>query len=157
MKRLFCLCVLILTVSLCFSASLTILVNQRDASGKVIFENTRIYEDGLINYFFEAGTIVSNEPVCLDSEYKGSYQAALDASKSGYIEYLVVFTLSANADTQELSHVDWKIIQVWSGNIIEEGSIKAPVITDKKDIERGILKFAEQNGVLVLKAIAKRR
>lgn len=157
MKRFISMSVFLLLATLCFSASLTVLVNQRDSGGTIIFENTRIFEDGLINYFFETGNIVSNEPVCLDLEYKGAFQAALDASKIGYIDYIAVFTISIDSLTQEISHVDWGVYDVTSGAEIDQGMITAPSIADKIDIEKGILKFAEQNGALVSKAIAKVR
>lgn len=157
MKKFLCISIFILITSLCFAASLTVLVNQKDSAGTSIFENTRIFEDGLINYFFETGNIVSNEPVCLDNQYKGAFQAALDASKNGYIDYIAVFTISIDALTQEISHVDWSVFQVRNGVKIEEGMITAPSIADQLDISKGILKFAEQNGTVVSKAIAKIR
>ncbi len=157
MKRIVAVSLLCMIVSACFSASLTILVNQRDNSGQMIFENTRIFEDGLINYFFETGTIVSNEPICLEAEYAGAYQSALDASKKGFIDYVAVYNVEIDAANQNIKDIKWKLVQVKTGGILEEGHVTAPSITNKEDIQKGILKFAEQNGIAVLKAMAKKR
>lgn len=157
MKRFICVSVLSAAISCCFAASITVLVNQRDVSGQTVFENTRIFEDGLINYFFETGSIVSNEPASLDAEYKGAYQAALDASKIGFIDYVAVFNVSIDDVSQNISEVHWILVQVRSGTVIDEGKISAPVISNSTDIPKGIMKFAEQNAALVSKAMAKKR
>ncbi len=157
MKRILCISMFLVIGAVCFAASLTVLVNQRDTSGTTVFENTRLFEDGLINYFFETGSIVSNEPVCLDSEYKGAFQSALDASKTGFIDYVAVFSVSVDAATQSITGVEWNLIHVKSGELLEKGIITAPEMKNTEEMQKGLIKFAEENGAVVFKAMAKKR
>lgn len=156
MKRMFIACIFLIITTACFASSLTVFVNQC-APGTIIFENTKIFEDELINYFFEVGEIVSNEPISAEEDYIGAYQIALDASKKGYIDYLAVFNVCVDSETHELISLKWQLVNVLLGSVKAQGELIAPKISNTSDIEKGIRSFAEQSGKLIVNAIVKNR
>lgn len=156
MKRLFLSSIIFFSlVSLCFSNSITILVNQKTNQTSDIFESSRLFEDGLINYLFDNGFIVSNEPVCHDSEFLKAYQIALDEAQKGYLEFLLVFHLSVNSENGNIKEAEWDLVEVKTGKKIAHGKSIAPEIKTKTETEKIIKLFAEQNIQEVFKYLWK--
>lgn len=156
MKR-FCLTCLSLffLISLSFANSITVLVNQKTSQSETIFESSRLFEDGIINFLFDNGFIVSNEPVCFDSEFIKSYQIALDEAQKGYFDFLVVFDLYVNTENGNLKEAEWSLVQVKTGKVIAKGKSVAPEVKTKTETEKIIRQFAELNIREILKYVQK--
>jgi hypothetical protein len=130
-------------------------VNQKTSNAEGIFESSRLFEDGVINYFFDSGFIVSNEPVCLEKDFLRAEQIALDEAQIGYLEFLLVFHLYLNAENGNLTEAEWDLIRVETGKKIASGKSLAPEVKTKTETEKIIKQFAEQNVREVLKYVRK--
>lgn len=156
MKRLLLICLsFLLFIGFSFGNSMSVLINQKTSQNEDVFESSRLFEDGIINFLFDNGYIVSNEPVCLDTDYVKSYQIALDEAQKGYFDYLVVFNLYPNFENGNLKEADWSLIQVKTGKSIAKGKSIAPEIKTKTETEKIIRQFAEQNIREVLKYVQR--
>lgn len=156
MKRIsMCFLASFFFLSLGFGNSITILVNQKTSNAEGIFESSRLFEDGVINYFFDSGFIVSNEPVCLEKDFLRAEQIALDEAQRGFLEFLLVFHLYLNAENGNLTEAEWDLIRVETGKKIASGKSLAPEVKTKTETEKIIKQFAEQNVREVLKYVRK--
>lgn len=156
MKRIsMCFLASFFFLSLGFGNSITVLVNQKTSNTEEIFESSRLFEDGVINYFFDSGFIVSNEPVCLEKDFFKAEQIALDEAQIGYLEFLLVFHLYLNAENGNLTEAEWDLIRVETGKKIASGKSLAPEVKTKTETEKIIKQFAEQNVREVLKYVRK--
>jgi len=156
MKRIsMCFLAFFFFLSLGFGNSITVLVNQKTSNAEGIFESSRLFEDGVINYFFDSGFIVSNEPVCLEKDFLRAEQIALDEAQIGYLEFLLVFHLYLNAENGNLTEAEWDLIRVETGKKIASGKSLAPEVKTKTETEKIIKQFAEQNVREVLKYVRK--
>lgn len=116
---------ILITVFGVYSESLTLLINQKDGIQEKVKETTKLYEDCLLDCFFDYGMVVTNEPISMDSELTGVIQTAYDASSLGYIDYLAVFDFSLDAVTEKPQKVEWQLIRIKDYKKIANGTIKS--------------------------------
>lgn len=125
-KTSFVMILLILIVAFSIHCeSVTLLINQKDGIQEKVKETTKLYEDCLLDCFFEYGMVVTNEPISMDEELTGLIQVAYDASLLGYIDYLAIFDFYLDAITEKPQKVEWQLIRIEDHKKIGNGVIKA--------------------------------
>ena len=136
MKKRWALSVLLMWIFVGFASakSISVQVIQNLPGQEKVWDATRVFEQGVIDYYFYEGNIVSNSPIWInstESENRGALGAALIENYDGGMEYLVRFELffrNANSTNpnapllENIEKVEWKIYSTESGQVIKSGS-----------------------------------
>ncbi|MDR1785331.1 MAG: hypothetical protein LBR23_02530, partial [Spirochaetaceae bacterium] len=93
-KNLALLGALLALGALAHSTEFSIQVSQCDRGNGKISDSARLFEDALMEYFFEAGHVVSNFPVTLAAgPEEDSVSQALSDARRGSLDYLASVVL----------------------------------------------------------------
>ena len=79
-----------------FAKSISVQVIQNLPGQEKVWDATRVFEQGVIDYYFFEGNIVSNSPIWInstESKNRGALGAALIENYDGGMEYLVRFEI----------------------------------------------------------------
>lgn len=156
MKRFILSCAIIfIFAGFIFANSISVLISQKTSQAEDVFESSRLFEDGIINYLFDNGFIVSNEPVCLEEDFLESFQIALDEAQKGYFKYLIAFHVNLNSENGNIKDAEWSLFEVKTAKQIAKGKSLAPEVKSKTETEKIIKQFAEQNCREFIKYIRK--
>ncbi len=117
-----------------YAKSINILINQLDGLQDSVRDSVQLFENSVMDYFFNAGCIVSSEKICLEKNIDKTVQIALDSSVDGFFEYLVIIKVNVNAKTDELTDVEWNILDVNTSKTMGSGSMKAPKPYREKEV-----------------------
>ena len=134
LQKFILICLLLLIPNCMYSKSINILVNQIDGIQDSVRTTVQLFENSVMDFFFDAGFIVSSEKICLEKNIDKTVQIALDSSVNGFIDYLVVVKVNVNAKTDELVNAEWKIMNVATSQTIGSGSMKAPKPYREKEV-----------------------
>ncbi len=136
----------------CFAKSLSIQVIQNNTGEDKVLTESSVFEQYVIDYFFEKGNIVSNSPIYINSSADKNSKAlktALTDTKNGGLDYLVRIELTYTNETDKASQnpvlkniesVKWINYSVLTGREISKGEAKPVLIND----ESGVSVFAKQ-------------
>lgn len=137
-----------------FAKSISVQIIQNLPGQEKIWDATRVFEQGVIDYYFFEGNIVSNSPIWInstESKNRGALGAALMENYDGGMEYLVRFELffkianSTNPNAPLLDNiekVEWKIYSTESGKELSNGrGIPEKTLLDNNN-ETAISQFA---------------
>lgn len=135
--------------------SISIQIIQNNPGHEKVWATSELFEQSIINYFFDSGKIVSNSPIYIkdksEDKNKKALRAALIENSDGGMEYLVRVELiyknsnSAVPDMPKLGNiqkVEWKIYKVSNSSEIASGEKKPIKVTSSNDNELGIDEFA---------------
>ena len=125
---------LFLVPSFVHGHSVNILINQLDGIQDSVRDSVTIFENGIMNFLFDAGCIVSSENICLEKDITKTVQIALDASVNGFIDTLVIIKVNVNAKTDELIDANWEVIDVNTSKCLGSGCMKAPKPYREKEV-----------------------
>ena len=116
-----------------FAKSISVQVIQNLPGQEKVWDATRVFEQGVIDYYFFEGNIVSNSPIWInstESKNRGALGAALIENYDGGMEYLVRFEIffkianskNPNAPLLEnIEKVEWKIYSTETGKELSSG------------------------------------
>ena len=134
-----------------YSQSMTLIMIQNDSTTGEVREITRLMENAILDGFFEAGYIISNEPV-LTGGKTDAYTERLTSAGLGNVTYIIPVTINYNEELyknegnlyKSVNSVDWEIISVDTFDIAAKGSEYPNESMNKstRDIEKGIAKFS---------------
>ncbi|MCM1321200.1 MAG: hypothetical protein NC041_04580 [Bacteroides sp.] len=124
--------------------AVTIFVHQKNGIAGNICEETLIFEDAVMDYFFNRGAIVSNVPVSTEKDVYATYNAAFDASVNGYIDYLIMFTVHIEAETERIKTADWQLVRIANAETVDSGRLDAPrrIFAEKETDPADVRRFA---------------
>ena len=136
-----------------FCKGLSFELVQRSGNIKDVCEASLVFEDELMNCFFDSGFIVSNFPTVVSSSDKNDeklFEKAFVQSSEGLADYFVQIKLFFNnlkddeknlPSLSQIEKVSWKIVAVKDGNLINYGERK---VLDRKKLnsEFGIKDFS---------------
>lgn len=137
-----------------FAKAISVQVIQNLPGQDKVWDATRLFEQSIIDYYFDMGNIVSNSPIWINStedKNRSALGAALIENSDGGMDYLIRFELffkitnSSNPNAPLLENIDkveWKIYSVESGKEISSGSGKPDKVTTSNNNESGITRFA---------------
>ncbi len=129
---------------------------QHDPVQDKVRSSSYIIENGLFDYFFDKGFIVTNSPTSVSSDSvqdEEIYYTALSDASAGYCDYFIVISIdyntenSRNPDAMILSNIEkvnWSVFDLETGKKIGSGSRKIGRIDPVKDNEKGISAFTAQ-------------
>ena len=140
--------------SVASAKSIAIQVIQNIPGQEKVWETTRLFEQGVIDYFFDSGNIVTNSPIWIassDSKNRGALGAALIENSDGGMEYLIRYELlfnitkSSNPSApllENISGVEWKVYSVETGKELMAGKGKPGAVNSNNNNELGIIQLA---------------
>ncbi|MBR4375072.1 MAG: hypothetical protein IKO57_02960 [Treponema sp.] len=135
--------------------SVSIQIIQNNPGQEKVWVTSQLFEQSVINFYFDAGRIVSNSPIYISSndsdENRKALRAALIENNDGGMDYLVrieLFYKSSNSSVPDIpklanvEKVEWKVYNVGTGIELSSGSKKPGKINSSNDNEIGIERFA---------------
>ena len=134
LQKFILICLLLLIPNCVYAKSINILINQIDGIQDSVRDSVQLFENSVMDFFFDAGFIVSSEKICLEKNIDKTVQIALDSSVDGFFEYLVIIKVNVNAKTDELTDVEWNILDVNTSKTMGSGSMKAPKPYREKEV-----------------------
>ena len=134
LQKFILICLLLLIPNCVYAKSINILINQIDGIQENIRNTVQLFENSVMDFFFDAGFIVSSEKICLEKNIEKTVQIALDSSVNGFIDYLVVAKVNVNSKTDELISADWEVINVATSKTLGSGSMVAPKPYREKEV-----------------------
>lgn len=136
----------VLFCSAMFGKSISFQVVQHNKSLTEVCPTVLVLEDELLNFFFDIGYIVSNEPAVAtnnaskDSQlWNAGFNASVDGSCDNFIQIILDFndvdSVSQNIQLGYINKVSWKVASTSTGKIISESSSKItkPMGADSED------------------------
>ncbi|ULQ60092.1 hypothetical protein K7I13_01825 [Brucepastera parasyntrophica] len=128
----------IILLTLCLggisAATVTISVVQNEQAPEVALEISRTVENEIMMQFFDAGHIVSNEPIKSNGNRFPEKNYGLKDAALGYSDYLVVVFLQYGVNKiessdkkstyAELKSVNWRLVRVRNAEIITEKKLE---------------------------------
>ncbi len=143
-----------LTLSQAMASSLSIQVVQQYDAQKEPCAISYLIEQSVIDFFFDAGHVVSNSPVRVVEDATkdtAALKTALKDTLEGGMDYLVSITVHYAVDheladsdpmlLQYIKNVDWTIYSSASGRALISGTRK-PSLTNSNNNEQGIVGFS---------------
>ena len=138
--------ILLLSCSAMFGKSLSFQVVQHNESIKDVCSTVLVLEDEILNFFFDLGYIVSNEPAVVSNNnekdvqlWNSGFNASIDGSCDNFIQIVLYFnesdSLKNDVQLGYINKVTWKIASAKNGKIISEASniISKPIGVDTED------------------------
>ena len=134
LQKFILICLLLLIPNCVYAKSINILINQIDGIQDSVRDSVQLFENSVMDFFFDAGFIVSSEKICLEKNIDKTVQIALDSSVDGFFEYLVIIKVNVNPKSDELISAEWEVINVATSKKIGNGSMKAPKPYREKEV-----------------------
>ncbi|MBQ1198502.1 MAG: hypothetical protein UH788_01355 [Treponemataceae bacterium] len=134
LQKFIFICFLLLIPNCVYGKSINILINQIDGIQDSVRDSVQLFENSVMDFFFDAGFIVSSEKICLETDIKKTVQIALDSSVNGFIDYLIVAKINVNPKSDELISAGWEVINVATGKTIGSGLMEAPKPYREKEV-----------------------
>lgn len=134
LQKFILICFLLLIPNCVYAKSINILINQIDGIQENVRSSVQLFENSVMDFFFDAGFIVSSEKICLEKNIEKTVQIALDSSVNGFIDFLIVAKVNVNPKTDELISVDWEVINANSSKKLGSGSMNAPKTYREKEV-----------------------
>ena len=134
--------------------SISVQVIQNLPGQERVWDATRLFEQGVIDYYFFEGNIVSNSPIWIhstESKNRGALGAALIENYDGGMEYLVRFELFFNIANsmnphapilENIEKVEWTIYSTESGQELTRGTGTPAGSPSQQSGETAIAQFA---------------
>lgn len=143
-----------ITAAGAYANAISFQIVQHDASQEKVRNASYEIENTLMEYFFDAGYIVTNSPTVAtaskeadDAAYHKAINDALDGQCDIFISVITEYDVR-NSTGPELSllsniaEISWKVINVTNGKQIASGKQKTGKVTPENDTEDGIVRFA---------------
>lgn len=145
MKRfLFFICFAFLSIFSAFAKEVTMQVLQHGGNTENVSETALLLEDALMNSFFNAGYIVTNEPASIsysesDDKKFGQDLIKLSSLSGGdYVVQVILFLQTEKSTSPEsvrlvdIAKIDWNITRL-NSSIKKNGTQKGPSNFDSKN------------------------
>ena len=133
-----------------FGLNVSILVVQNNGTDK-ISEASKVFENQVLNYMFDNGHIVSNEPISLFENYDTDSIRGFDAAVDGFVDFYVEIIIdydmddSSNPEAVILSNirsVNYIIKKVNDGTVFFESEKLIPNLNGISNQNVGFNNFA---------------
>lgn len=137
-----------------FAKNINFQVVQNNPGQEDVFATSYLFEQALVDFFFESGHIVSNSPVCIkgeEGEEASELKKVLVETLLGSMDYLVRVQVDYNAEKSKNANVmllecvrgvSWKTYAASSGKLISSGKLVPEKIDNTNNNENGIYNFA---------------
>lgn len=146
MKQFFLTMVFLFVCALSvFSATISIFITQDDNVQETVRDVTYFFEDSVMNYCFENGHIITNEPISLERNTKAPIQKAYDNSIKGYSEYLITFYLDVDPVSERVLSVRSECLKLSTNKSIYRIQKKVPAskTTDLEAEKNNLISFTQ--------------
>ena len=147
------LCAAIFGTVCSWATELSFQVIQHNDALDTVSEQTLVIEDQILDYFFNLGDIVTNEPAlaAVVEDAEGLRKTAYAIAASGGAEYFIQLRLfysgkrsknSANISLKNLVHVQWTITDAASGEKIADVKTKVRKPASGRTDAEGVKEYA---------------
>lgn len=118
-----------------YASSYSLQIIQHDEMSGKVNPLSYIVEDGIMEYFFNSGNVISNTPAVAvknASEDESVIDKAIMSALDGYCNVMIAVTLeyssnerfTDNADFSDLIEMDWFVMDLTTEKKIADGSVK---------------------------------
>lgn len=144
-----------------YASAISFQIVQHDSSQDKIRNSTYEIEEALMDYFFDAGFIVTNSPTVMSTSpdddvaaYKKSMNDALDGDCDVFVNVIAEYDIDKSSAPEldllsNIKEIRWEIYNVITGEMISSGKKSIGVVDPADDTEKGIADFASQIAVLI--------
>ena len=147
------LCAAVFGAVCSWATELSFQVVQHNEALDTVSEETLVIEDQILDYFFNVGDIVTNEPAlaAVSEDAEGLRKTAYEIAASGGAEYFIQLRLfyggkgskdSANISLKNLVHVQWTITDTASGEKIADVKTKVRKPASGRTDAEGVKEYA---------------
>ncbi len=134
--------------------SLTLMIVQKDPVQDEIRSSTRFVENAIMEYFFDTGHIISNEPASTAWDDERTFQFALDNAAGGYSDYLVTVIITykpVSADNaagllvSDIDSAEIKVVRMKDTAVVSDSMLKpSGAARSETDEAAGLKLFSRQ-------------
>lgn len=160
------LCSALLCGVCCWGTDISFQVVQHNDALDTVCEQTLIIEDQILDYFFNFGDIVTNEPAvaivpeAADNLWRTAYAFAVTGGADYFVELRLFYSGKASRDPAHISlgdleRVSWTIADVKTGKKIAEAKAKVRKPASGKTDVAGVKEYAASIAEAMRKAIRK--
>ncbi len=149
-----------------FGRSLSFQVVQHNDSLNEVCSSALVIEDEILNFFYDAGYIVTNVPAVISKSedqdvvfYQKGFNDASDSSFDDFVLIKLYFTGTEEENRQislgNMQKIGWKVVSTKNGKILEEGctGVEKEVLADN---EKNVREFASEFAVHLNNVLRKR-
>ncbi|MEE1213277.1 MAG: hypothetical protein UHO11_12410 [Treponema sp.] len=149
-----------------FGRSLSFQVVQHNDSLNEVCSSALVIEDEILNFFYDAGYIVTNVPAAVSkseeqdvSFYQKGFNDASDGSFDDFVLIKLYFTGSEDENKKvslgNMQKLSWKVVSTKNGTVLEEGctGVEKEVLADN---EKNVREFASEFAVHLNNVLRKR-
>ncbi|MGP1586850.1 MAG: hypothetical protein ACTTHG_00740 [Treponemataceae bacterium] len=112
--------------------TVNMLITQIDEIQESERDSVIIFENGVMDYLYEAGCIVSGEKINLDTDISKVRQVAIKASKAGYFEYLAEIEVNVDSKTDDILFVNYTLTDVVTLKVLGQGKVNVSKLNKEK-------------------------
>jgi hypothetical protein len=143
------------------AAVVSIRIMQHDKASDSVWDSSLLFEQSVMDSFFESGDIVTNDPVSAtkngetDAEIcRKSLGSATDDGIDFFISIAIEYDTADSSNPQgillsHIQYVTWEGFSVADSRMITEGRLVPETVTTDNDNEDGIKSFAAKVGRLI--------
>ena len=150
----------------CWGTDISFQVVQHNDALDTVCEQTLVIEDQILDYFFNFGDIVTNEPAvaivpeAAENLWRTAYAFAVTGGADYFVELRLFYSGKASRDPahislKDLERVSWTIADVKTGKKIAEAKAKVRKPASGKTDAAGVKEYAASIAEAMRKAIRK--
>ncbi|MGL4981757.1 MAG: hypothetical protein ACRC4W_02665 [Treponemataceae bacterium] len=118
------------------ATSLTLMVSQKDGASTLLRKTTQIVEDSLLEFFFDSGIVVSNEPISTKGKEKQIKKKIYETASQGNCDYVLALTINYKKNTSKSSekillddivNIGWEVVDTLTDDVLFRGE-KVPQV-----------------------------
>ncbi len=143
-------CLFVLT-GFVYASSYSLQIIQHDENNENINSLSYAFEDGIMDYFFNSGNVISNTPIVAvknASEDEHVIDKAIMTSLNGYCDVMIAVILEFSnnermtdaATFSDLEKVEWFVMDLSTEKKIADGTLEN-TLKDLTDTKKSISKF----------------
>jgi hypothetical protein len=134
--------------------SVVVMVEQLSGNQKKIKESTVVFEQAILDYFYDNGCIVSDTPLYVVSgtEQKPAVERTsyLEA-RNGYFDYFIIIRLALEQEKtdnpddsllENIRSVEWNIISIQTDSVIASGNENSGTLLKDGNDNEGLRRYA---------------
>src|SRR5574344_1417618 len=164
-KNTILILLMVFAVTIANASAISFQIVQTDSSQDKIRASSYEIEDTMMNYFFNAGHIVTNSVTVIanDSDKKNdAYKKAFNETVDGQCDFLITMNIEYDIDSStgpdlsllsNIKEIFWEITEVNTGKKIKAGKERIGKVSAIDDSEQGIESVANKIASIINKTI----
>ncbi|MGL4986666.1 MAG: hypothetical protein ACRC5H_05940 [Treponemataceae bacterium] len=112
------------------ATSVTLLITQKDEKNDALRKTTLVFENSLMDFFFDNGVIISNEPIITQWKKKAAKKSSYNAAVNGFCNYVLAMTINYKKNASkgsekilvdDIENIDWEVVDTVTDAVLIKG------------------------------------